>query len=123
MLALTVRRVSSLFGLALVALVLVSATSCAQVLGIDKEYKKGRFAPTDWTCFDGFYDEVGAGAKPDKSACDCACGIYDPDCDESDIAVNNHRDDEGETIDDAGNDNDPSCRSCDEDGKCSTLSP
>lgn len=119
MLALTVRRVSALV---LFALVLVSATSCAQVLGIDKEYKKGRTAPEGWLCPVDYYDERGAGKKAGKdSRCDCECGIFDLDCEESTVAVINHLGEDG-SVEAEGID-DPKCRSCDpKEATCSTLS-
>ena len=115
------RLLPRFLAVSVVVFTLGSASSCAQVLGIDKEYKKGKQVPDKWNCFGSFYDEIGSGAK--DPICDCECGVFDPDCDETDSPVTNHVDDEDTTIDDTGKPDDPGCRSCDEDGACSSASP
>lgn len=78
-----VRRFSYLVSLVLVAGLIGSATSCAQIIGVNKDYKKGSFPPKGlWYCDNAQYDEIGNGADPSNAYCDCACGAYDPDCDE-----------------------------------------
>ena len=111
-----VRRLSYLTSLVITLGLIGSATSCAQIIGVNKDYKKGSFAPKSWYCDASYYDEVGAGKDPGEAYCDCACGAYDPDCDEAiedDVAlVSDHSkvDDEPD-----GNTNNADCKVCLED--------
>lgn len=111
-----VRRVSYLISLVMVAGLIGSSTSCAQILGVNKDYKKGSFAPAGWYCTPAQYNEIGNGADPTEAFCDCVCGAYDPDCDEdfdediSGIADHTNEDDEPDGIIDSS-----SCKVCLED--------
>jgi hypothetical protein len=113
------RRLSFLLTLGVCVALVFSATSCAQVLGINKDYKKGKVVAKGWYCEPAYYDEIGSGADADQAICDCACGAYDPDCDES-----------TDTADHTADDTEPDgvlgsaqCRSCTEDAECSSASP
>jgi hypothetical protein len=113
------RRLSFLLSLGVCALLVLSATSCAQVLGINKDYKKGKIVDKNWYCEPAYYDEINPGADPEQAICDCACGAYDPDCDESTDTADHTADD----TEPDGVSNNPQCRSCTEDAECSSASP
>jgi hypothetical protein len=122
----TLRRGSFVVSLGLVATLVLSATSCAQVLGINKDYKKGVSAPKYWTCPASFYDEVGQGIAEKDATCDCVCGEYDPDCDVASVTADHSGDTDKDT---AGNVDNAQCRSCQPDdqdppdGACSPDAP
>ena len=54
----------------------------------------GGGVPAEWTCNTSFYDAA--------DGCDCACGAYDPDCDDATATVYNCDTDAGEVCSSAG---------------------
>jgi len=46
-------------------------------------------APTGWSprCVSSFYNEIGQGSLANDSRCDCACGLWDPDCEDLDSTL------------------------------------
>ena len=119
-----VRRFSFLASLVMVAGLVGSATSCAQIIGVNKDYKQGSFAPKTWYCLPSQYDEISNGVSPENAFCDCVCGAYDPDCDNKSVGgISDHE--KAEYGDDGIEDGSTGCKVCNfvetskgDDGEC-----